>query len=126
MQNRPKILPSSLRENKRYIVGKIISDDKITYEQFSTEVKRIFIEVLGEYDYSMARVWIIKNLYDYENRRFIIQCNHKYTEKIRFSLALIKMIEESNVIISVLGVTGTIKSAKLKFGGRTNELQRDA
>lgn len=115
--SKPKILPPSLREKKRYIVGEIISDEVVEYDDFMSVVKQVLIEFLGELEYSVARVWVIQNLFDKENKRFVIQCTNNYTEKVRSALALVKLIGETKVILRVIGVTGTIKSAQIKYMG---------
>jgi len=45
----------------------------------------------------------------------IIKCRHDSVEKVRAMLALISVVSESKCMVHILGVTGTIKSAKSKY-----------
>ncbi len=120
MMDRPKILPPTLRPKKRYIVFEIISNGTIEYGPLVSSIWKSMINLFGEKGAAESRAWVIKNLYN-ENHG-IIRCSHDKTEEVRTALTFIKMIEDKNVIIRVLGITGTIKTAKIKYlGYRTLE-----
>lgn len=111
----PKILPPSLRSNKRYIAFEIISDSKPGYNDIVNAVWEAMLDFLGELEASKAKIWFIKNLYDENNQKGVMRCGHNYVEHMRAVLSLIKTIGENSVIIKILGVTGTIKSARTKY-----------
>ncbi|MBI5060936.1 MAG: ribonuclease P protein component 2 [Candidatus Aenigmarchaeota archaeon] len=113
----PKKLPPSLRLKKRYIIFEVISEQQIEYGELVSVVWNSLLSLLGDAGASEARVWIIQNLYDNKNQRGVIRCKHDSVEEVRSSLALINIIGEGKVIIKILGVTGTIKSAKSKYLG---------
>ncbi len=113
--NEPKPLPPSLRDHKRYVVFEAISENKIEYGDFVNAVWDSMLNFLGELEASKAKIWFIKNLYDENNQRGIIRCGNNYVEHIRTVLSLIHMIGEKRVAIKILGVTGTIKSARNKY-----------
>lgn len=119
MEN-PKFLPPTLKERERYIVFEIISDEAVEYRDFSKSVWFSALSLLGELGVAESQVRIIKNLYDSKTQRGVIRCRHDRTEHVRSSLALIKKIGNANAIIKVLGITGTIKSAKNKYLGYTD------
>lgn len=110
---RPKTLPSSLRKPQRYLVFEIISDNEIEFVDARDTIREAILEFLGELYASKSRFWIIENLYS--KNKGIIRCDPRYIEHIRVSLSLITYIGETQCLIRVIGVTGTIKSAKEKY-----------
>ena len=55
------------------------------------------------------------HLYDEKTQKGVIRCGHNYVEHMRVVLSLNQILGEKKVIIRILGVTGTIKSAKNKY-----------
>ena len=113
----PKQLPPTLRDIKRYVVFEIISDNHVTYKDVVEALWTSMSNFLGEMQASKAKIWVIQNLLDEKNKKGIIRCSHTYVEHTRVVLSLIQFIGESRATIKVLGVTGTIKSAKVKYMG---------
>lgn len=116
---KPKTLPPVLRENERYIVFEIISEGEIEYEEFAKSLWIACLSFLGELYTSEAEIKIIRNLYNPRTQQGVIKCRHDMTEYVRASLAFIDKIGNKNVIVKVLGITGTISSAKRKYLGFT-------
>lgn len=113
----PKILPPTLRSQKRYIVGEVISENKITYSELVNAIWNSMLSFLGELGSSEAKLWFVQNLYKEDEQLFVIKCRHDYVEQVRAVLALIQMVGETRATVRILGVTGTIKSAKTKYIG---------
>jgi len=111
----PKLLPPSMRSHKRYIVFEIVSEKQAEYNDFVSAFWSSILNFLGEQGTSEANIWIIKNLYEVKQQRGVIKCRHDYVEYIRTALMLIQIIGETKAVVHVLGVTGTIKSAKNKY-----------
>ena len=111
----PKPLPPSLRSHKRYIIFEVIAENKIEYGDMVNAVWDSMLNFLGELEASKAKIWFIKNLYDENNQRGVIRCGNNYVEHIRTVLSLVHIIGEKRAIIKILGVTGTIKSARNKY-----------
>ena len=111
----PKLLPPSLRSHKRYVISEIISDNPITYSDLVNTIWNSMLNFLGELESSEAMIWSIQNLYDEKSQKGVIKCRHDFVESIRAILSLIQTAGETKVIIKVLGVTGTIKSARNKY-----------
>ena len=111
----PRPLPPSLRLHSRYLVFELISDEKISYSDMTNAIWNSMLNLLGELETSDAKMWLIQNLYDEKSQRGVIKCRHDFVEKMRAVLSLIHMISEKRVIINILGVTGTIKSARNKY-----------
>ena len=111
----PKILPPALRSQKRYIAFEAISDQPIKYEDLAGAILGSALGFLGELNASEAKIWIIQNLYDAASQRGVVKCSHTYVEHMRAALSLITFAGESKAVVRIMGVTGTIKSARLKY-----------
>lgn len=111
----PKMLPPALRSQKRYIVFEVISEQPVKYEDLTSAILGSAVSFLGELGSSEARLWLIQNLYDAESQRGVIKCSNNYVENMRAVLSLITFVGESKAIVGIIGVTGTIKSAKTKY-----------
>jgi len=113
--DKPKLLPPTLRTNERYIIFNVLSESPIAYKDLVKSIWFSCLSFLGELKMSECELWVIRNLYNQKTQRGVIRCRHDMTEYVRTSLALIKQVGNINVIIKVIGVTGTIKSAKRKY-----------
>ncbi len=113
----PKILPSTLRSQNRYIVSEVISENKITYNDLVSAIWNSMLSFLGELGSSEAKIWIVQNLYKENEQKCVIKCRHDYVEHVRAVLSLIQMVGETKAVIRIMGVTGTIKSARTKYLG---------
>ncbi|MBI4896104.1 MAG: ribonuclease P protein component 2 [Candidatus Aenigmarchaeota archaeon] len=113
----PKILPPTLRLAKRYIVFEIVADGPVHYPDVWSVVQTTAFDVLGELETSQANIWVIKNLFDEQALRGVIRCSHTAVESVRAVLALVTVMGETNVIVNVVGITGTIESARQKYFG---------
>ena len=115
----PKPLPPSLRMHSRYLVFEIMSEEKVGYSDMVSAIWNSMLSLLGELETADAKMWLIQNLYEEENQRGVIKCRHDFVEKMRALLSLIQIVGEKRVAINILGVTGTIKSAKNKYLGNS-------
>ena len=122
MADRPKILPPTLREKKRYLAFEIISEEKVEFGDVVNAFWHSLLNLIGEVGASRANIWFVADSWDAEKQRGLIRCDNKYVEYVRVALALIERIGDKRVIIYTLGVSGTMKAAKRKFfGERTLE-----
>jgi ribonuclease P/MRP protein subunit POP5 len=112
-ESRPKFLPPVLREPKRYIVFEIIFRSDIEYKDMVSALNSSMLGFLGELQTANANTWIIKNLYN--RKKGVVRCVRNSVEQIRTCLALIHTIAEQPAIVKVLGVSGTLKSARNKY-----------
>lgn len=109
------MLPPALRSQKRYIAFEVISEQSVKYEDLTNAILGSAISFLGELGSSEAKIWLIQNLYDAETQRGIVKCSNDYVEHMRAVLSLITFVGETKAVIRIIGVTGTIKSAKIKY-----------
>ncbi len=125
-------LPPTLRENARYLVFEIISKNydasRQAFEGSKPQKGFDILEVVdavwhssmalfGETGASKFSLWVPFNLYDRQKKRGIVKCAHTSVEEVRSAIAAIQEIGNEPVIVHILGVTGTILSAKKKFFG---------
>ena len=110
-------LPPTLRENARYLVFEIISKKDFDILEVVDAVWQSSMALFGETGASKFSLWVPFNLYDRQKKRGIVKCAHTSVEEVRSAIATIQQIGNEPVIVHVLGVTGTILSAKKKFFG---------
>ncbi|MEM4260041.1 MAG: Rpp14/Pop5 family protein [Candidatus Woesearchaeota archaeon] len=102
-----KLLPS-LKEKKRYLVYEVIMEKNI----HNTDKKiSDYIDCwLGVVESSKASIIFIG--YSKENRRGIIKATNNYVDRIKLVLSLINKIDNINVIIRSIYVSGLLNKAK--------------
>jgi len=119
MPDKPKPMPANLRGRGRYIAFKVISENKVNFDDVKTSIWHSILNFLGEYGSSKASTWISKTAYDDNKQIGLIRCSHDFVEEIRAALSLVERIGDTRVVIKVLGVSGTMKAARMKFLGET-------
>ena len=115
--DKPKILPPTLRERKRYLAYQVVSDQKVEFPEINNVMWYSIVNFMGEKGAAEADVWVIKNTYDEKKKMGLIKCAHTAVEDVRTALAFVNKIGENRLIIRVLGISGTMKAAKKKFFG---------
>lgn len=112
-------LPSSLREKQRYLVYEVIADEPVSFGAVVDAVWQESLSLLGERGVAEADLWIMKDMFDADLQRGGIRVRKDAVDAVRAALALITEIEEHPVTVHVLGVTGTMKSAREQYFGGT-------
>ena len=115
-----KILPPTLRINKRYIVFEFISQKQINKSELIKIIWNNCLYYHGELETSKFRLWLMrkwdcKSLNDSYMIKGIIQCDRDYVEKVKSALCLANNFNNNKIVFHTLGVSGTIKSASQKF-----------
>ena len=103
------------REHQRYLVFEIISDKSFQLGDVVNSMWSLIIQLFGDAGSSELIFWMPSTLYNRNKKRGIIKTDNTSVEKIRCALSCIKEINRENIIIKVLGITGTIEVAKRKF-----------
>ncbi len=106
------ILPS-LKEKKRYLSFEILSENNLSAEQVSKTVKEGSLHFLGILEAGKAGLLFLAD--KYSNNSGVVKTNHRYVDKVRTALALIKTIDDREVIVRTRVVSGTLKKAISKF-----------
>lgn len=122
MADKPRTLPPTLRDKKRYLAFEVISEGKIEFGDMVNAFWHSLLNLIGEVGAARAKIWFVSDSWDENRQRGLIRCDNKYVEYVRVSLALIERIGDKRVVVNTLGVSGTMKAARRKFfGERTLE-----
>jgi RNase P/RNase MRP subunit POP5 len=109
-----KPLPS-LKEGKRYIVFRILSDRPeypLEFQAVRDAILNSILNWLGEETSARAGVWVIRNLWDRKGQRGFIRCSRRETDLVKTALAMVHQIGDQRVIIHTVKVAGTIRKGK--------------
>ena len=108
-----KTLPPTLREKKRYIAFKILYDDELSEGEVVNLIRRAVLEYYGIWGTSKANPWLV--YYDFPYG--ILRCQRENVDYVKASLILVREFKGKPINIICLGVSGTIRKAKIKFLG---------
>ena len=109
------VLPS-LREKKRYLVFEIISKEKISDAgAVSDAVYSSSLQFLGQFGTAKAGIMVLNNKWNPKFQRGIIKVSHKHVDAVKAALIFTKKIENKDVILRSVGVSGILNKAEKKF-----------
>ena len=109
------ILPS-LREKKRYIVFEVISKKKISdINSISNAIWQSSLQFLGQLGTAKAGLIVLDNKWNSELQRGIMKVSHKHVDAAKAALTFARKIEDKEVIIRSLGVSGILRKAEAKY-----------
>jgi len=99
---------------RRYLALRVESEGSVNREELTDSVWRAVTQLFGEYGASQVGMVLIE--YDEQGGRGVLRCSHKALPMVRASVASIIKINEKPVAIRVLGVSGTLKALRKKYG----------
>ncbi len=102
----------TLREKKRYLVYKVLSEKEINIEAVNESIKHKLMSFMGALNYGRAGIMFL-NLKSKD--KGIIKANVSLLDQVRAGLALIKSIGEIKVILNILGVSGILNKASKRY-----------
>ena len=106
----------SLRERKRYVVFKILSNKRIKdSSQVSKAIWRYTASFMGALGQAEAGIWVLEDKWNSEKQTGMIKVGHKHVNELKASLALIDTIDDEPVIVQSTGTSGIMKKATKKF-----------
>ena len=106
----------SMREKKRYVVFRVISDKPVGYDFMRDALWNSMTHWIGEAGLARAGVRLLRNLWNQEQQSGFIQVSPKYVDSVKVAMGLIHQIGDQRVIFQSVRVSGTIKSGKEKSG----------
>jgi ribonuclease P/MRP protein subunit POP5 len=106
---RLKVLPPTLREKKRYIRFKIISEEPVEYSDLQEAIFNVFLDFYGENEVGRFGLKLIKNLWNSKNQTGVIKCSHLYLPKVLAGLGLISRLGDIRIVFKIEKVSGTIR-----------------
>ncbi len=107
-----KSLSPTLRERKRYIAFKIITDGKMPVAAVKEAIMSSFKRLYGEVGLSKGGVQLVDKRWNPETNSGILRVSHNYVDELRAALAFIKDIRGKKVIVKSLITSGMIKKAE--------------
>lgn len=109
------ILPS-LREKKRYLAFEIVSNTKIeSFQSVSRAIWDYSLQFFGEKGVAQAGIWLLSDKYNPKTKRGLIRVNNRYVNDLKSALTLIDEIENNEVIVRSVGVSGILKKAETRY-----------
>lgn len=106
-KKKKKIIPSSLREKKRYVLVEIVSE-KISEKDFYFG---FWIELLSFFG-SKGLAEINPRLVLFKDNKLILKCKRGKESELIAGLAFIKKIRNKKVILAPIVTSGSIKKIK--------------
>lgn len=106
-----KVLPPTLRDNKRYLAFELIAEEAVSRDELIREIFSASGSLLGDVGSSECNIW----LFEFEQNRGIISCQRENVWQTRAALATVTGIKGRRVCIHVLGVSGTVLGATKKY-----------
>ena len=90
----------------------MIGQDSIGFNELRSSVDAQCFRFLGELNYSRAGIF---HLNENMNRYGIIRVNSKYINDVKTAISLTDKVNGKKIIINCVGVSGTLKKARLKL-----------
>lgn len=110
------VLPS-LREKKRYLAFEVISKEKIrNVNSVSNAILDYSHQFIGNLGMAKAGIMVLNNKWNSNTQRGIIKVSHKHVDAVKSALLFTNKIENTNVIIRSVGVSGILNKTE-KFLG---------
>ncbi|AXV36920.1 MAG: ribonuclease P [Methanobacteriaceae archaeon] len=116
-----KILPSSLRDKKRYIAFEAISESYLNRDDIISVIWENSLNLYGECGTSNFDLWVMKVWNKKEKHlknyyiKGVIQCKREEVDRVRAVIAIVTKYRGKRVVFHTLGISGTVKSATEKF-----------
>lgn len=102
----------ALKERKRYLLFRILSDSGVNKQQCGDAVRRACSRALGELNYAKAGVLFLKETYKAKKKTGIIRVNTKYVDEVKLALASIEEIAGGRATFDVVKVSGLLNKLK--------------
>ena len=105
-----KPLSPTLKERKRYILFKIISEQTLEKGKVTELIKNAGLQFLGEWGMAKSGLQFLPETW--KKDRGIIRVGHKYVNEAKATLAFVKEYKGQKVTITCLKVSGNIGKLK--------------
>ena len=103
-----QVLPT-LREKKRYLAFKIISDSKIEdIKSVSDAIMAAVHSFVGSLGAGKAGIMVLPDKWNSRKQKGIIRVGHKAVDQLKGSLTLIDRINNVKTIVRSIGLSGVL------------------
>ncbi|WP_094227975.1 Rpp14/Pop5 family protein [Methanolobus psychrotolerans] len=106
-----KVLPPTMRENKRYLAFELIADGQVSRDDLIREMFSSSGSLLGDLGSSECNIW----LFAFDDLKGVVSCDREHVSKTRAVLATITSVKGKRVSFHILGVSGTVLGATKKY-----------
>ena len=114
---RIKPLQPSLREKKRYLALKVISEANIgQFKPVEVAILKESLSFLGVSGCADAGIMPMADRWNQEDQTAIIRVNNKFVDKVKTALAFVREIDGQEAMIACTKVSGILKKTQLKGG----------
>lgn len=107
MKKLKSVLPS-LREKKRYLIYKVLSQQSLPYTVIKPSLLQSISQFIGDVGMAESGVQFIDEAHDLSAQSGIIRINHKYLDKIRASFCGTPSLNSVPVIVRSVSASGMI------------------
>ncbi|MDK2875748.1 MAG: ribonuclease protein subunit [Archaeoglobaceae archaeon] len=101
-----------MRSRKRYIAFKLINTGRIDEKAVSEAMIRNLTALFGEVFAMESGLRLEK----FDGEKGIVRCNLEALDRVMIALTLIDRIGDESVAVLTLGVSGTLKRCRRKWG----------
>ena len=101
-------IKATQRENQRYLVYDILSEQPLPLATMITTIQAAVKDYFGIQGLAKANIHFMTQ----EKNRGIIQTNAKNVNELRTALAFVKHINQQNVMIKTINVSGIYKKSE--------------
>jgi RNase P/RNase MRP subunit POP5 len=108
-------IPKSMREKKRYLKVRLISDRTVSQEEVRHALWSSLLQLSGELGAAKTQVWI--SSWEEGSREGYVRCAIHAVDTVIVALKLITDINKTPATFVVEGVSGTIKSLRTAADG---------
>ena len=106
-----KVLPPTMRENKRYLAFELITDGQVSRDELIREIFSASGSLLGDLGSSECNIW----LFAFDDLKGVVSCEREHVWQTRAALATITNVKGKRVSFHILGVSGTVLRATKKY-----------
>ncbi|BDZ68021.1 Rpp14/Pop5 family protein [Methanobacterium ferruginis] len=114
-----KILPTHLRDKKRYLAFQAVSEYPLERDDVISLVLEASGDLYGACGTSKLGLWVVKvwkyNSSEKKMVKGIIRCNRNEVDAARAVIPTITRFRGKRVVFQTLGISGTIKAATTNF-----------
>ena len=111
-----KGLRPTLRIKKRFIYLKIHSkQNSFDFKTLSYHINAHILNIIGAYYYGVYGIWILKEKCNEKNQLLVIKMNSKVCELLQAVLSLPITINNEQVRVEILNISGTLKQLICKY-----------
>jgi len=103
-----------MRESRRYVVFRVISEERVDYDHVRDALWNSMTHWIGEAGLARSGTRLIRNLWNQREQKGFIQVSPRYVDAVKVAMGLIHQIGDQRVIFQSMRVSGTIKSGKDK------------